>query len=637
MQTPQSTLYRPPYAPQQQLLQQPQQPIQQPPPRATTTDGYERWYTENSPFNRMILALRSEIHQEVHWALERLLRLSFNDVFYFAKTAGLIEALFDWPEWYVKEGYKQLDEDYMLFSPSPDFAQKRRHALDSLAILRNAAFFESNAQMLVYHPRPMPLVCLALVNLNPAIDDHAEFLLNIMDFAYCFSSLYEIRSPIVATIWNPIPPLCHIAATSNNRSLIISSLLSLTIFLNNSINMPLITPNSPALEAALRYLPLVMDKSLIEACLNYLYTHLSHPAMVKEFLLHPQMPATVRLLVNVLLNEQVEELEEKEVSDPVHTIPTEAAFARDYELTKEDREIVLRQPEPQRCYNWIKLMFVEKKYSELTQVEFWTHYKNAFGPYEREYPLLVASDVIKNVSIIFPSAQPMVENGKFIVRGVDRRKVSANAAKFPCLWDRAGCAETAFSSLGDLFDHILVHLAQLQSAESPCLWGACSHPALPKAALRQHLLTHLPSPHVPQTPTSQNDYITISSPEESYPMKNPTTRVPAPLRTTLTVRTPTPTPSSNSLTALLCIRILFSGAFSSLEAAPRADAEHFGFPGFSDSPDEPELDDHMSADKAREGEMRGRKAFFAVRRLMEEVHLGDEVLMGWINEMVDIL
>jgi len=37
----------------------------------------------------------------------------------------------------------------------------------------------------------------------------------------------------------------------------------------------------------------------------------------------------------------------------------------------------------------------------------------------------------------------------------------------------------------------------------------------------------------------------------------------------------------------------------------------------------------------REGERRGRKAFVGVRQLMEGVRIRDEVLMGWIAEMVD--
>ncbi|KAF7307515.1 RFX-type winged-helix domain-containing protein [Mycena indigotica] len=612
------------YRPQQQQL----------PPRHNTTDGYERWYTETTPHNRMVLALRSGIHHEIHWALERLLRLSIGEIFYFEKTPGLVDALFDWPEWYVKEGYKEMGETYQLFSPSSELVQKRRHALDSLAILRNAAWFEANTRELIYHPRSMPLVCLALANLDCAVDDHAEFLLNVMDFCYCFSAYYVVYPNLVNTVWNPIPRLCHIAGTSSNRSLIISALLALNIFLTNPQNMPLITPNSPALEASLRYLPLVVDKTLLEAVLNYLFTHLSHPTMAKEFLLHPQMPATVKLLVEVLLSEQVEESEDIVVEEPKHIIPTEAAFARDYELTNQDRETIVKLPEPQRCYTWMKLMFVAKRYSELTQVEFWNHYEKAFGPHKSQYPILIAADVIKNVSVVFPSAQPMVENGKFIVRGVDRRKVSGTDPRFTCLWNRAGC-RTAFSTLGELFDHILGHLAQLQGAESPCLWESCSHASLPQAALRHHLLTHLPSPNVPQTPTSQNDHITTSG--ESYPMKNPTTREPPPIKTTLTVRKATGNPPSNSLTALLCIRILFRGSFSALEAAPRADDERFGFPGVSEGPDELELDDDMSAEKEREGVARGRKAFYGVRKLMQRVKLADEPLMDWITEMVDIL
>jgi chromatin structure-remodeling complex subunit RSC9 len=105
----------------------------------------------------------------------------------------------------------------------------------------------------------------------------------------------------------------------------------------------------------------------------------------------------------------------------------------------------------------------------------------------------------------------------------------------------------------------------------------------------------------------------------------------------ISFKQPTVDPPSTSLTALLCIRILFRASFTSSEAAPRADADHFGFPGLVEGADEQEVEsrDELSMDKEREGEIRGRKAFVGVRHLMEEVRIRDEILMGWITEMVD--
>ncbi|KAJ6519995.1 hypothetical protein C8R45DRAFT_853367 [Mycena sanguinolenta] len=615
----------------------------QPPARSTNTiiDGYERWYTETVPNNRMTLSLRSGIDQEVNWALDRLCRLCHNEQFLLRNVPGLIDALFEWPEWFVNEGYTESADMQSLFSPSPDLAVKRRHALESLFVLRNAALHETNAQELLYHPHSIPLIFNALNKLKLDLDEHSEFLLNTIEFFHSLSPRYILAPNLVRTTWNPMPPLAHIAGSSSNRSLIIAALSTLTLILSNPPNASQLSPDSPALTAALRYLPLFIDQPLVDACVNYIYTHLSHPAMVKTFLLHAEMPSVLRLLVSLILSEQVEETITIDVTGTVHTAPIVAVTFRDHELTNEERDMLLAQPEPQRCYEWMRLMFIAKPDGELTQVDFWNLYKDAFSPYSSEHPLLVASDVIKNVSVVFPSAQAMVLQGnvqKFIVRGVDRRKVSVATERFKCLWNRSQCAAPAFADPNHLFDHVLDHLTATNEPECPCLWSSCPQIPLPKSILRRHILTHISSPQPPIKDSSQSDTITLSSPDASHLIDDPTSRPPPPPRSTLiSFQQPLLDPPSTSLTALLCIRILFRASFTSSEEAPRADADHFGFPGLVEGTDEPEVEsrDEMSIDKEREGGLRGRKAFVGVRRLMEGVRIKDEVLMGWITEMVD--
>ncbi|KAJ7706002.1 hypothetical protein B0H17DRAFT_1035211 [Mycena rosella] len=593
----------------------PPPPVQRQP--NTIVDGYERWYTETVPSNRMTLSLRSGIKQEVNWALDRLCRLCHNEQFLLRNVPGLIDALFEWPEWYVTEGYK-ASTDISLFSLPPELAAKRRHALESLFVLRNTALHEPNALELLYHSHSLPLVFNALYRLNPDLDEDAEFLLNTVEFFHSLAAKYVVAPHLVRTLWNPIPPLSHIAASSRNRSLIISALTTLTLILSNPPNMSQLSPDSPALASALRYLPLFIDKPWLT-----------------------QMPGVLKLLVSLISSEQVEETVNLDVTGTVHTTPSLAVTIRNHELTKKELDGLIGRPEPDRCYEWMKIMFVAKPDGELTQVDFWNLYKDAFSPYSSDHPLLVASDVIKNVSAVFTSAQAMVLQGdapKFIVRGVDRRKVSVVAERFKCLWDKSKCPAPAFSTPGDLFDHILNHIADVDSSECPCLWASCPQSPLPKVALRPHILTHISSPQPSIKPPSQSDTITLPSADSPYPINDPTSRpAPPPRNTTISFQQPTVDPPSTSLTALLCIRILFRASFASTEAAPRADADHFGFPGLVEGADDQEVEsrDEMPADKQREGEMRGRKAFVGVRRLMEGVRIRDEALMSWITEMVD--
>lgn len=287
-------------------------------------------------------------------------------------------------------------------------------------------------------------------------------------------------------------------------------------------------------------------------------------------------------------------------------------------------------------------MFLPRPDSELTQVEFWNLYKDAFTPMPEGYPeAAAASEVIKNVNSVFPQAQAMVlydPGQRFVIRGVGRRKDPVVAEPFKCQWNRSECPSPGFESLSALFEHALGHAAAEDGLQCRCLWSTCNHPPVPKSVLRAHILTHLARPKGVDKHHSQSDTITLSSYASSYPISDPTTR-PFPPIANVTIsytEAANKEPPSTALTALLCIRFLFRAAFASQEVAPRADADHFGFPGVVEESDDGDdggtIEDF---EKEQEGERRGRKAFVGVRRLMEGVQIRDEVLMGWITEMVE--
>jgi chromatin structure-remodeling complex subunit RSC9 len=299
----------------------------------------------------MLLSLRSGIDTEIGWALDRLCRLCDNEQFVLRAIPGLTDVLFEWPEWFVKEGYKEFPEAQAIFAPSPRQDRKQRHALESLFILRNAALNEPNALELAGHPRTRPLILMALHNLGPDRDENVEFILHAIELLHAIASTFIIPpSPPPET--NPLSLLEKIANTSSNRSLIITSLMALTLIYANPQNAVHLTSTSPALFASIRYLPLFIDKPLVDACLDYLYTHISQPAMVKAFLLQREMPATLKILVNLLLSEQVEETVTLDVGGTVHAVPALTVVTRDHELSKEELDALVVKPEPQRCYEW---------------------------------------------------------------------------------------------------------------------------------------------------------------------------------------------------------------------------------------------------------------------------------------------
>ena len=301
----------------------------------------------------MVLALRSGIDSEVSWALERLCRLCHNEQFILKAHPGLTEALVDWPSWYVKGGYLELSGPPNLFATSKDMSLWTRHALECMFILRNASCNPVNAQELVGRRTTQELILLALHRLKPTNDVHVQFLLDIVELLQSISSTSVLPPPDSHVFANPVPPLLELAGTSADRALILSSMETLHLLFSNPPNVVHLSANSPALSAAIRYLPLVNDKPLIAASLNYLYTHLSHPPMTKAFLLSPELKTTLRLLVLVMLAEQELMTVSMEIPGRVYTAPSREDLAGQVpQLTREEFDQLLPVPEPQRCYEW---------------------------------------------------------------------------------------------------------------------------------------------------------------------------------------------------------------------------------------------------------------------------------------------
>ncbi|KAI0309591.1 hypothetical protein OF83DRAFT_44482 [Amylostereum chailletii] len=585
----------------------------------------------------MLLSLRSGIHSEIAWAFDRLCRLCNNEQFFFRSIPGLTDALFEWPEWFAAQSKNKNPKVSGLFALSAEEERKRRHGLEALFVMRNAAVNEPNAEGLAAHKKTKPLILSALHNIQPDSDVNTEFLLHTVELLQFIAPTWTLPAPFSPPESLPLQPLLRLAGHSSNRSLIIASLTSLTLLFSIPANQAHLTADSPALTASIRYLPLFADKPLIDACLNYLYTHLSSPPMAKAFLLHDDMPSTLKVLVAKIVSEQLLENVTIDVGPPVATAPVAAVWKKPHSITPEELSLLLVQPEPQRCFEWMKIMFVAQADGELTQVDFWTFYKDLFAPYGEQYGgLLVASDVIKNVNLVFPQAQAMVLPGppqKFIVRGVARRMDETTPDRFKCQWNSGGCVATPFASSGDLYDHVLEHINNSETDQNSCLWHTCSQKSLHKERLRVHVLTHLPSQPVTPHP-DQGDTVTLPTATSPYPDAHPTQRPPPPPRSTkLAITKPLIEPSSSALTALLSVRVLFRTAFATVEAAPRVDADHFGFPGIVEDDSQEGLEELISEDSDERGARRGRKAFVGVKRQLEGVQMKEETLMSWVTEM----
>lgn len=287
----------------------------------------------------------------------------------------------------------------------------------------------------------------------------------------------------------------------------------------------------------------------------------------------------------------------------------------------------------------MRSLFLASDTEEVTQVEFWNLYRDTFSPRADVQPLLSAAEVIKNVSQVFPTAQAMVLPGqpqRFVIKGITRKMVDVTEETFRCRWNRSACTATNLTLPTTLWDHVLQHLNNADNISTglACQWATCQYTAPSKSVLKLHSLTHIPSSEVPKRHPSQMEKITLPLEPYPHPSATPTKRpVPPPPESKVVFPKPNADPPSTSLTALLIIRVLFRASFASNDAAPRADADHFGFPGMVEEDTEEEMKDVIEDEMSRE---RGRKAFTGIRKLIQEVRVRDPALMAWIGEIIDV-
>lgn len=312
----------------------------------------------------MLLALRSGIDSEISWALERLCRLSCNELFIISSIPGLVDALFQWPEWYLeKYGSKSSSSDrsksseskatMSLFAPSSTDERRCRYALESLFTLRNAAVFNQNASDLSVSTKIRALIVRILNELEPTTDESTQLIIYALELLQSLASTYTLPSvKSNNSTSNPTPALEKLAGTSNNRSIIIGALASLNILYGIPQNASHNSDKSPALAACIRYLPLYEDSDLVDACLNFLYAHLSYPPMTRSFLLHPDMSNTLRVLVGYIIRRQGKETGTLNITPPSHTVPAVEVRSVISELTEEEVQKIGVLPEPERCYEW---------------------------------------------------------------------------------------------------------------------------------------------------------------------------------------------------------------------------------------------------------------------------------------------
>lgn len=308
---------------------------------------------EQTTANRMVLSLRSGIPDEVHWAIDRLVRLTTvtkNENFSLQRFPGLTDALFEWPMWYVQEGHRYTSTATAIFAVPSEAKRKQRFALDSLLLLRNSALQDLSLTDLLRHHLTLPFIELALQSLDILKPSNAEFLILVLDLFHAVGATVVISQTLPANHYMHV--LQRMVSESPNRTLIISSFSMLNLLLSNPLNAHHVLSTNRALNASARYLPLFADDELVDACVNFFYTHLSVMATAKDFLLREDLSSILRLLVSVLLHQQEQKIAFDDIAVPYTSVPALSLAWPNHELTEGEFNRLMTLSEPTRCHEW---------------------------------------------------------------------------------------------------------------------------------------------------------------------------------------------------------------------------------------------------------------------------------------------
>lgn len=231
------------------------------------------YYIDGGHQNRILLALKSELPNEIDWAFSRLIALSFEwNEFSLDMIPGLLNELLSYAQpffnWWSTLEPKDIDElmEEDLLNMSETHNMER--VLQVFHILRNISFLDHNTLILTEHSgyRKMLQQGLAM----PPSTQLNELRIYCLDTLECLSIHITLRSKFDVYLRE-----LHKLLQTNDKALILGSLRALTRLAANEANEKILSDIDPEIIDRISQLLLIQDEELIGATLDYLYQYSS--------------------------------------------------------------------------------------------------------------------------------------------------------------------------------------------------------------------------------------------------------------------------------------------------------------------------------------------------------------------------
>ncbi|KAI1815925.1 hypothetical protein GGS20DRAFT_540734 [Poronia punctata] len=499
-------------------------------------------------YTRCLLALRSGIPAEQAFALNHLVKISFErgDKYKFDSFLGLAEGLIEkaleignlfyhvnWEISYAGDQDGSRPDVLDGLEGTHDIIQRIRNLRpkvvldhlqpvelsDNLLRITEAVLTIRNMVMLLENAVYMADVCplrdlLCIILCLPNL----EMLVEVKHFALDIAE--QITPWLLLDSSDPLYQTLLAQLDSTDRGTILTALRAVSrISMNLDATNKLQGVPVVVLRNIMNWL-LLNDEELVDACLDFLYQYTAVVANVERLLEAVNMENVVPHLVRLLAHGAKRVREEKVLEPEKKALCTEEVPPLPLDLHEKLRDT----DEPHRCYYWLQSLFEEDAESNITQIAIWQAYQGSFGALAGGMRnTLSAADFIRNVSHVFVNARAQIIRGpgevqRFIIEGIRARTApihyETKEEYTPCQWQ---VAKGAFSKRCHQFFlegeqmwlHILTtHLGvaldengKMQNKEvaASCDWLNCDKYATPRplklAELCSHIKTHVPSSH----------------------------------------------------------------------------------------------------------------------------------------------
>lgn len=493
-------------------------------------------------YQRCLYGLRSGIHEEQHFALHHLVKVSFErgDKYKFDGFSLLAESLLDMVlevlplvyrvTWAVSYGESEgqaapdtLNAAYgtpnllsrlKALTAHTDFSTKELGQLDKIneaaLVIRNMLTLEENARYIAPFRVFRDFLTIAIT--LPDDPQLAEVRRYALEMAAWTTRHWEMSQsdPLYLSILRYLE--------SDDRLLLLLALQAITrAGIDVEPTFRILDVPLSSVERLVSLLLVEADDELLDFVIDFIYEFTAIYENNHQVLgMHPELYTNLVSRLISLLNHNPTTSEEQILSRPkAQKTPLQASIPV---VPQELLNSLLQMREPQRSSSWLQCCFEESREDDITQIAIWQAYQSRFS---QNNPI-PAADFIKNVSSTFSTAQAQVIGGvggsqpRFIIKGIRPRRILVDTNGqhyFRCFWETESTAENpqrhmcnAWSSTRKiLWTHILQdHLRVPRNSDGAfdkkvegqyeCRWHGClrTSPFTNAGEIGIHVRSHIP-------------------------------------------------------------------------------------------------------------------------------------------------